>query len=367
MPNKLLVLFFAAFYIHQVSFGQLAQIIISYDHCNEIKLSLTAIDDDQVLLKDSVLFLPFEVKLPVDISTGDYRMVAISVSDPCNKKGFSFPLPLGTDTLPQVIEIEDSLGYQYPVFSGTQLMSAYNSYNMQVHKLRVLSESAQKLNKQHSTRIRDSLYSEINALRAKTLENLLGYWRGRPDELFQYFFLTFFSDDIRSFPELSDSLSIAIQTYAPFLQDPFTRQIFTLERGMHFTELPAENEVLEEIAQRLNEEGDKVRVVDFWATWCGPCIKALPELRDLHNSEYGNQFGIIGVSIREDKAKSKSYLKDADCLWPNVGDKRGVSLESFGIKLIPSYVLFDEKGFYLDTFTSFASLRDYLLDHMKLE
>jgi|GEM_PF-307915 len=94
--------------------------------------------------------------------------------------------------------------------------------------------------------------------------------------------------------------------------------------------------------------GGKVLLVDFWATWCAPCVKAMPELQKLH-AKYaaGGKFSVVGVSIDEEGAakvapflaKQKTrytYPILLDAATPD--DAPGV-WEQWGVKSVPSVVL----------------------------
>src|SRR5688572_11718521 len=54
---------------------------------------------------------------------------------------------------------------------------------------------------------------------------------------------------------------------------------------------------LDGVKKSLADYKGKVVLVDFWATWCGPCIKAMPDLQKLHNKQSSNGFAVLGVSV----------------------------------------------------------------------
>jgi len=73
---------------------------------------------------------------------------------------------------------------------------------------------------------------------------------------------------------------------------------------------PAPNFTLEDISGKplsLNDIKGKVVIVDFWATWCGPCVMSIPELVDLQDKYKAKGLVVIGISV-DDEEVSKGEL-----------------------------------------------------------
>jgi thiol-disulfide isomerase/thioredoxin len=92
----------------------------------------------------------------------------------------------------------------------------------------------------------------------------------------------------------------------------------------------------------------KVVLIDFWATWCGPCRAEIPNIRKNYDKYHAKGFEVIGVSLDEDKDKLEEFLKEEKLPWPSIYDqsaKEGQRLaEHYGVMSIPQVLLVDQEG-----------------------
>ena len=88
----------------------------------------------------------------------------------------------------------------------------------------------------------------------------------------------------------------------------------------------------------------KVVLIDFWATWCGPCVAELPNILEAYEKHHASGFEIIGISLDKDRQKLEKFIKDKNMAWPQFFDGKGELAQKYGISSIPATYLLDSEG-----------------------
>jgi thiol-disulfide isomerase/thioredoxin len=93
----------------------------------------------------------------------------------------------------------------------------------------------------------------------------------------------------------------------------------------------------------------KIVLIDFWATWCLPCIAEMPELKALYDRYHAKGFEIIGVSLDSaaDRGKLEKFVARQGMAWPqhfDGGGRRNAYAVQYGIKSVPTKILLDRDG-----------------------
>ncbi len=97
----------------------------------------------------------------------------------------------------------------------------------------------------------------------------------------------------------------------------------------------------------LSKMQGKVVLVDFWATWCGPCVGEMPHVKAAYAKYHAKGFEIVGISLDHDLARLKEFTKAQGMPWPQYFDGKGwgnLISTKYGIRGIPTMWLVDKNG-----------------------
>ncbi|MDX2506750.1 MAG: TlpA disulfide reductase family protein [Gammaproteobacteria bacterium] len=135
------------------------------------------------------------------------------------------------------------------------------------------------------------------------------------------------------------ALSVIIWLTNPALAEG-ALETFHDEAGMASFELEGINNQL----HRLTDYQGKVVLVNFWASWCSPCIREIPSMQRLDESLLNRPFEIVAINVSEPKRSVIRQLKRINMTFTVLFDQEGKTFKQWQSKILPTSFLLDKNG-----------------------
>ena len=107
-------------------------------------------------------------------------------------------------------------------------------------------------------------------------------------------------------------------------------------------------QALNDSSYTLSKMDGKVVLINFWATWCGPCRMEIPEFNELHKSYHEKGLEILGISVSDNKKQLKNFAKsfavDYPLLYGSARDMNKIMKDYGGVYAVPSSFLIGKDG-----------------------
>jgi len=95
---------------------------------------------------------------------------------------------------------------------------------------------------------------------------------------------------------------------------------------------------------RLTDYHGKVVLVNFWASWCSPCIREIPSMQRLNESMLNRPFEIVAINVSEPKHGVMRQLKRINMTFTVLFDSEGKTFKQWQSKILPTTFIVDKKG-----------------------
>ncbi len=95
---------------------------------------------------------------------------------------------------------------------------------------------------------------------------------------------------------------------------------------------------------KLSELQGNVVMINFWASWCGPCRQEMPLLDEFYKKYNKLGFVLLGINVEEDSSKAANYLREIPVSFPILYDNTNSVSKLYNVDAMPSTVLVDRNG-----------------------
>ena len=85
-------------------------------------------------------------------------------------------------------------------------------------------------------------------------------------------------------------------------------------------------------------------LVDFWASWCGPCRAEIPNIKELYDKYHSKGLDVLGVAVWDKVEDTQKAIKELGIVWPQIINAQQIPSELYGIQGIPHIILFAPDG-----------------------
>ena len=191
------------------------------------------------------------------------------------------------------------------------------------------------------------------------------------DNEFGYFMITNYADLLAS-TELSRLFK---QLPAHMRQ---RKQARLLEAAIIRFEKNAVGVTIEDFSMQTPEGGElsamsvisqnRITVIDFWASWCGPCRQEMPFMLQMYDKYRDKGLGILGVSLDKNHGAWTNAIKQLKLPWPQMSDLKGwenAAAKRFNVTSIPHTIVVDQKGTILQRGLRRTQLEQFVAEQLK--
>jgi thiol-disulfide isomerase/thioredoxin len=185
-------------------------------------------------------------------------------------------------------------------------------------------------------------YAEENELKEKFIANNASNILG----LYELFELSKNPDNFLKVNKLFNKLPKSSKSYNLYsdIEDNLTalKSITSGNRAVDFNFTTLEGEKI-----NLDYFKGKVLMIDFWASWCGPCCKELPHVKELHEKYHKQGFEVLGISMDSKKDKWLAAIEKFKLKWHNYSELKkwdNAFAKKYFVRGIPYNVLIDQNG-----------------------
>jgi peroxiredoxin len=221
--------------------------------------------------------------------------------------------------------------------SGSASNEAFKKYNRKQYEILAPMQDSEDLS-----------YEQINEALMKLQEIANVSYEENKDNLWGAYLLVSMKSALLSATEIIEAVEalpkdIQKEESIVALKESAKAQLKS-EIGKPYTDIELPNAEDKQVALSEVVKANKVVLLDFWASWCGPCMREVPHLMKAYGDFHEKGFEIYGVSLDGDKESWMNAVQSNNFMWVNVlslPDSEAKAAEKYGVSTIPSNFLID--------------------------
>ena len=277
----------------------------------------------------------------VSVQAADKILAGVKVDDPLYAKAATLKL----ESLMRLAQFGDEqAAEEMTKFAATLATSPVPSLAMEGKRLQIVGE-AQKM-------FAEEKFDAAPALVAQAAELM----KSAPGDQKTAMLVMQLAGALEQIPDGEEIAAGALQTFGPILEsspDPKIKELGASFAGkLRLLTLPGKpmeisGDLLSGKAFDQKSLAGKVVLVDFWATWCGPCVAEIPNMLEQYEKYHAKGFEVVGISLDEDKEKVDAFIAENKIPWPIIYAGKGwqdPTAQFYGISGIPQLILIGRDG-----------------------
>lgn len=301
-----------------------------------------------------------------------------SFSGTAQNKVFAYVTTKGEETVPVILDGNINVDLKLGKVSGTPENDALNIWNEQILAIQkqiaeLFAEEAvyRKKGEMLPTEVEERLNHSYQDKMNKMLGLITQCCKSNRQHKFPAFFLSAAATQM----DKAEFIRLAEEGNPVYMNTPLMeRSKKTIKGwkrqlpGVDFTDMTLKDPDgnTHNLADYIGK--GKYVLIDFWASWCGPCRKEMPNVKVLYEKYKDKGFDIVGLSLDNDKQAWTGAIRQMDLKWHHLSDLKGwqsVAADTYGINSIPATLLIGPNGKVIAGGLSIKELDDKLSKLLK--
>ena len=340
MKKNLLLMLAAAFIMTACNQQKTFNVNVSLANGNDKTVYLQKYVDNAPVIIDSAVITDEKAVLSAPIDNPQL-LYALKI------KGQRGSMPFFADNK-DVTFVGDLNNPQAVEIMGSESQSELDAYNDQLNQfdlqIRDLYAAMQQAFSKNDSILVDSLNQVGTALMEQQDSFRDDYIKAHPESFVTHYILDGVKQDY-PLDQLKDLMAgfTTESVYRDHLNDYVAKQE-RLEVGQPFIDFTLQTKDGENVTLSEKIGQNKLTLVDFWASWCGPCRHENPVVKAAYEQFHELGFDVVGVSVDQDEAAWLKAVEEDELPWTQVRDSENKASEDYMIYYIPSNFLFDQNG-----------------------